>query len=142
RRRLDQQDVIGAAKARALWTNGGSSAMSRRYSWWNPAAEAFAYGRMQTRIHRFEKQPLTGTPRAGTRPRQQYRPGASRAEEEDAARRHFPRDEDARTLREAFREARTRKGRSGAPRTQAGAQARPARRPCRRWAGRGALSAH
>src|SRR5690606_13103391 len=101
------------------------------------AAEAIGYGRMPRKINA-----LTGTPRAGTRPRQQRRSGASGAQEEDAAGRHFPRDEDARTLRKAFGEARTRESRGCAPRPQARPQARPARGSDRQWAdGRRSLSA-
>src|SRR5438309_8396143 len=66
------------------------------------------------------------------RPRQQRRPGPEGAEEEDAARGLVPRDEAARALREALREARPPEGRGRAPRPQAGPQARPARRPDRR----------
>src|SRR3979409_2459417 len=68
-------------------------------------------------------------PRAGSRPRKQRRPSPQGAEEEDAARGYFPRDEAPRPLRKALREEGPRKGRSGAPRAQAGPQEAAARRP-------------
>jgi len=50
---------------------------------------------MARELGRRAYQPLDrkGTPRAGFRPRQQCRPSPQGAEEEDAARGHFPRDE-------------------------------------------------
>src|SRR5438309_12072800 len=66
------------------------------------------------------------------RPRQQRRPGPQGAEEEDAARGLVPRDEAARALRKAVREARPSEGGSRAPGAQAGPQAGAARRPDRR----------
>src|SRR5690606_16366615 len=65
---------------------------------------------------------------ASHRPRQQCRPGPARAEEEDAARGHLPRDEAAPQLREALRTARPRKSRSRPPLPQAHAQAHGPRR--------------
>ncbi len=64
---------------------------------------------------------------AGTRSRQQRRPGAESAQEEDAARGAVSRNEVARPLREAIREARPREGGSHPPRSQAGAEAAAAR---------------
>src|SRR5580698_3826978 len=66
---------------------------------------------------------------ADHRSRQQHRSGAEGAEEEDAARRHLPRDEAERPLRKAEREARARTRRGDPALSQAAAQARPARRP-------------
>ncbi len=54
--------------------------------------------------------------RAGTRPRQQRRPGPQGAQEEDAARGHFPRNEASRPLRKAVREEGPSEGGSGSPR--------------------------
>src|SRR5665647_2188004 len=81
--------------------------------------------------HRRADQPLDrrGTPRAGTRPRQQCRPGSQGAEEEDAARGHLPRDEAPRPLRETLREESPREGGSHQPRPQARAQEIAARGP-------------
>src|SRR6266496_1057623 len=70
-----------------------------------------------------------GTTRAGSRPRQQCRPGPQGAEEEDAARGHFPRDEAPRPLRKTLREEGAREGGSHPPGAQAGAQARATRGP-------------
>src|SRR5262249_44706099 len=70
-----------------------------------------------------------GTTRAGSRPRQQRRPGPQGAEEKDAARGDFPRDEAPRPLRKTIREESAGAGGGDPPRPQAGAQARPARRP-------------
>src|SRR5260370_10772800 len=66
--------------------------------------------------------------RAGSRSRQQCRPGPQGAEEEDAARGDFPRDEAPRPLRKTLREEGAREGGSDPPGAQAGAQARAARR--------------
>src|ERR1035437_37509 len=81
--------------------------------------------------HRRAHQPLNqrGTPRAGTRPRQQCRPGSQGAEEEDAARGHLPRDEAPRPLRETLREESPREGGSHQPRPQARDQEIAARGP-------------
>src|SRR5262249_16672852 len=70
-----------------------------------------------------------GTTRAGSRPRQQRRPGPQGAQEKDAARGDFPRDEASRPLRKAIREEGAGAGGGHPPGPQAGAQARPARRP-------------
>src|SRR5260370_32119281 len=67
--------------------------------------------------------------RAGSRSRQQCRPGPQGAQEEDAARGDFPRDEAPRPLRKTIREEGARTGGSDPPGAQAGAQARAARRP-------------
>src|ERR1035437_5557545 len=79
--------------------------------------------------HRRAHQPLNqrGTPRAGTRPRQQCRPSPQGAEEEDAARGHLPRDETPRPLREPLREESSREGGSHPPRPQARPQEDAAR---------------
>src|ERR1035437_5149463 len=81
--------------------------------------------------HRRAHQPLNqrGTPRAGTRPRQQCRPSPQGAEEEDATRGHLPRDEAPRPLRETLREESPREGGSHPPRPQARAQEIAARGP-------------
>src|SRR5262249_1975963 len=68
-----------------------------------------------------------GTTRAGSRSRQQRRPGPQGAEEEDAARGYFPRDEAPRSLRKALRKESPRKGGSDPPGAQARAQADAAR---------------
>src|SRR5262249_56861132 len=68
-----------------------------------------------------------GTTRAGSRSRQQRRPGPQGAEEEDAARGYFPRDEAPRSLRKALRKEGPRKGGSDPPGAQARAQAHAAR---------------
>src|SRR2546430_2431109 len=70
-----------------------------------------------------------GTTRAGSRPRQQCRPGPEGAEEEDAARGHFPRDEASRALRKAVGKEGAGKGRGDPPGPQARAQASATRRP-------------
>src|SRR4051794_27254690 len=72
---------------------------------------------------------LKRMPGAGSRSRQQCRSSPQGAEEEDAARGDFPRDEAARPLRKALRKEGPRKGRSRAPRAQARAQEAAARRP-------------
>src|ERR1035437_2240787 len=81
--------------------------------------------------HRRAHQPLNqrGTPRAGTRPRQQCLPSSQGTEEEDAARGHLPRDEAPRPLRETLREESPREGGSHPPRPQARAQEIAARGP-------------
>ena len=68
-------------------------------------------------------------PGSDFRSRQQCRSGAQGPEEEDAARRQLPRDEAPRALREALGKARPPEGRGRPSRSQAGPQARPARRP-------------
>src|SRR5262249_13737860 len=68
-----------------------------------------------------------GTTRAGSRPRQQCRPGPQGAEEEDAARGHFPRDEAPRPLRKTLGKEGAREGGSDPPGAQARAQAHAAR---------------
>src|SRR5271166_4875722 len=68
------------------------------------------------------------TSRAGTRSRQQCRSGPQGAQEEDAARGNFSRDEASRSLREAVRKEGARKGGGGAARAEAGAQEVAARR--------------
>src|SRR5262249_4535864 len=87
-----------------------------------------------------------GTTRAGSRPRQQCRPGPQGAEEKDAARGYLPRDEAPRPLREAIGKEGAREGGGDPPRAQARAQAHPARgrpadetaaRPGRSWWRRG-----
>src|SRR4051812_14660440 len=70
---------------------------------------------------------MKGTPSASIGSRQQYRPGAPRPEEEDAARRRVPRDEAAALLREAVGAHHARACRGRAPDAQAGAQAGAAR---------------
>src|SRR5262249_30450388 len=60
--------------------------------------------------------------------RQQCRSGPQGAEEEDAARGHFPRDEAPRPLRKTLREEGAREGGSDPPGAQARAQAHAARR--------------
>src|SRR6476619_4688862 len=59
---------------------------------------------------------------AGSRPRQQRRPGPQGAQEEDAARGHFPRDETPRPLRKTIRKESAGKGGSDPPGPQARAQ--------------------
>src|SRR4030081_100596 len=76
----------------------------------------------------FQSDQLKRMPGAGSRSRQQCRSSPQGAEEEDAARGDFPRDEAPRSLRKALREEGPRKGRSRAPRPQAGAQEAAARR--------------
>src|SRR5271166_6159435 len=66
--------------------------------------------------------------RASTRSRQQCRSGPQGAQEKDAARGNFSRDEASRSLREAVRKEGARKGGGGAARAQAGAQEVAARR--------------
>src|SRR5579863_5065566 len=61
--------------------------------------------------------------RAGTRSRQQRRSSPQGAQEEDAARGRLPRDEAPPQLRKAVRTPGPRKGRGGAARPQARAQA-------------------
>src|SRR3954467_14651164 len=65
---------------------------------------------------------------AGIRPRQQRRPGAEGAQEEDAARRDLSRNAPPQGLRETVREAGAREGRSDSPDAQARPQAGAARR--------------
>src|SRR5579863_3369959 len=67
--------------------------------------------------------------RAGSRSRQQCRSSPQGAEEEDAARGHFPRDETPRSLRKAIGKKSKREGRGDPPRPQARAQAPAARGP-------------
>src|SRR4051812_805807 len=66
---------------------------------------------------------------AGSRPRQQHRPGASRPEKEDAARRRVSRDEAAQILRKAVGTEKSGKIRGDPPGAKAGAQAGGTRRP-------------
>src|ERR1051325_3783206 len=80
-------------------------------------------------LTRFQSDQLKRMPGAGSRSRQQCRSSPQGAEEEDAARGDFPRDEAPRPLRKALREKGPRKGRSRAPRTQARPQEIAARRP-------------
>src|ERR1700744_1740614 len=75
--------------------------------------------------------------RASSRSRQQRRPGPQGAQEEDAARGHFPRDETPRPLRKTLRKESAREGGSDPPRPQAGAQEDAARRPAADEAARG-----
>src|SRR5450759_1705761 len=75
--------------------------------------------------------------RASSRSRQQRRPGPQGAQEEDAARGHFPRDEASRPLRKTLGKEGAGKGGSDPPRPQAGAQEDAARRPAADEAARG-----
>src|ERR1051325_6286654 len=96
-----------------------------------PAADPFAsrngsgIGAALFAENRFHIRGLTD--RASARPRQQRRPGAACAEEENAARRRVPRDEAEESLREAVGEAGARARRGDPPGAQAGAQTGPAR---------------
>src|SRR5262245_14883401 len=80
---------------------------------------------------RIVNEPFTerGMPRAGSRPGQQRRPGPQGAQEEDAARGDFPRDEASRPLREAIRKEGPGEGGGDPPRPQARPQAHAARGP-------------
>src|ERR1700745_872803 len=114
------RDGLLAAKLLQARTLGGR--LPRKPLWWTA-------GPFRNINRNFRDTDPRGTTRAGSRPRQQCRPGPQGAEEKDAARGHFPRNEAPRPLREALREESPRKGRSRAPRAQAGPQEVAARRP-------------
>ena len=113
-----------AVDARALWTRNSLSAKRR-------ATCATRCQRMRAPIFGSFEAPASKYRiiRASTRSRQQRGSGPQGAQEEDAARGHFPRDEASRPLREAVREAGAREGGGGSARAQARSQEAAARGP-------------
>src|SRR5262249_35070863 len=79
-------------------------------------------------------EPQRRSKRASSRSRQQRRPSPEGAEEEDAARGHFPRDEASRPLRKTIGKEGAGEGGSDPPGPQARAQKDAARRPPARQA--------
>src|SRR6185437_9715930 len=86
------------------WTLNAFSARAARLK--APVYGAFAFNPSEQQLR---------SKRASSRSRQQRRPGPQGAQEKDAARGHFPRDEAPRSLRKAIRKKSARKGRRDPP---------------------------
>src|ERR1700745_2769515 len=119
------RDGLLAAKLLQARTLGGR--LPRKPLWWTA-------GPFRNINRNFRDTDPRGTTRAGSRPRQQCRPGPQGAEEKDAARGHFPRDEAPRTLRKALRKEGAGEGGTDPPRPKARRQTCPARRSAARQA--------